>query len=528
MSLAEQLSAYTAPFCEPISEASPTGEDVSYDPDFESLKQEIEKLNSVTEGQPNWSNIVSIGEDMLRSRCKDFRLLVWVTVAKFRIGGIKGLVQGLALIRDVTAKFWDTMHPDLKRKRARTNMLAWLSEQAATILGAYEQADLKVGDAEPLGAVEQIYTELDTFYREKLADLYPGMGTLRSVAREKLRLVPVEKKPEPATPAQAPAAATSTATAAAPVAGEQLPAITDAKDADKAVLTLGKTLRSIARILRLADPAQSFSYRLHRVGLWLPVRQLPPVEGGRTRLPPPAPEDRKKLERLHAAGQWMELLEASETASGQYLFWLDPHRYADQAMEQLGALFMQARETVASEVASFVARIKGVHEAKFSDGTPFADPVTEQWLSEHAVGKGGGGGSKAVSEEDQELQRRFEEARELVKKGQVPEGLSLATQLATRGPDARTRFKARLQIAQMALLGGQPRMGRAILAALVGEADQHQLEVWEPTLCAEVYSTQVSCLRAMEPKERAPEDEALLFSKLSRLDPASALRLVGK
>lgn len=529
MPLSDDAAAYSAPLCEPIAGASATGEDLSYDPEFEELKQEIDKLVSITEGQPNWSMVVVVGEEILRSRSKDFRLLVWITIAKFHTNGIHGLILGLALLRDCSVKFWDDMHPSLKRKRARANLLGWLSEQAAAKLGSYEQGDLKASDAEPLGAIETIYTELDSFYREKLAELYPGMGTLRSIAREKLRLIPVEKKPEPPPPAATPsteAAAASPAPAGATVAVATLSA-TGPEEADKAVNALGKNLREIAGVLRHADPAQATAYRLHRVGLWLSVKQAPPAENGKTRLPAPGADDKKRLERLQSGRQWVDLIEAAETLTSQYRFWLDPHRMVDQAMEQLGALFMQARQTVATEVATFCARVPDIARGKFTDGTPFADPATESWLEQHAAGQGGGTSSAAVSEEDAEIARRFEEARDLVKQGRLPEGLGLATQLATRGPDARTRFKSRLEIAEMAVLGGQPKVGLALLGALAQEADLHRLDEWEPALCAQMYSTQVAGLRALDPKERVAEEEKALFAKLSRLDPASALRLTG-
>lgn len=531
-SLSEDAAAYSAPLCEPIAGASATGEDLSYDAEFGEVKQEIDKLVSITEGQPNWSMVVVVGEQILRNRSKDFRLLVWIAIAKFHTNGIPGLILGLGLLRDCSVKFWDDMHPSLKRKRARANLLGWLSEQAAAKLGSYEQHNLKASDAEPLGAIETIYTELDSFYREKLAELYPGMGTLRTIAREKLRLIPEPKKPDPppaAVPATASPDAAVPAAAAPSAATVATPAVTISgpEDADKAVNALGKNLRDIASVLRHADPAQATAYRLHRAGLWLSVKQAPPVQDGRSRLPAPGADDKKRLERLQSGRQWVDLIEAAEALTGQYRFWLDPHRLIDQAMEQLGALFLQARETVAAEVAAFCARVPDIARGKFTDGMPFADAATESWLEQHALGKGGGASSATVSEEDQEIARRFEEARELVKQGRLPEGLGLATGLAARGPDARTRFKSRLEIAEMAVLGGQPKVGLAILGSLALEADLHRLEEWEPGLCAALYSTQVAGLRALDPKERISEEEKALFAKLSRLDPASALRLTG-
>jgi type VI secretion system protein VasJ len=110
--------------------------------------------------------------------------------------------------------------------------------------------------------------------------------------------------------------------------------------------------------------------------------------------------------------------------------------------------------------------------------------------------------------------------------GKVPEGLSLAVQLASRGADARTRFRARLSVAKLAISGGKPEVARPILEGLLTEADRHQLEVWEPELCGSLLSALYLCRKATA--KPGPEEDSVwstVFNRLCRLDPAAALRL---
>ena len=89
-SFIEEVVAYSEPFKAPIEGASPVGSDISYDPDFETLKAEIDKLASLAGEQPNWSEIVVVGEELLRERSKDLRILMWSSIGRLRTRGLRG------------------------------------------------------------------------------------------------------------------------------------------------------------------------------------------------------------------------------------------------------------------------------------------------------------------------------------------------------------------------------------------------------------------------------------------------------
>jgi hypothetical protein len=81
----------------------------------------------------------------------------------------------------------------------------------------------------------------------------------------------------------------------------------------------------------------------------------------------------------------------------------------------------------------------------------------------------------------------------------------------------------------MALDGGKPELARGMLEHLTADIDRHGLESWEPALCATFYAQLLVATREVSrAKGGSPDLEAreqLLLDKLSRLDPASAIRL---
>ena len=521
----------------PIAGASPAGADITFDPDFERLKAEIDKQTGMSGTPPNWRDIETVGAELLTSKAKDMRVATWMTVAKMQRGSWEGFAEGLTILNSLVTDYWDTMFPEAKRARARANLVSWLIDQS---FAYFEAKEVSGGDAEPVQLADEMLNAIDGVLQAKLGDLYQGLGKLRGTMREKVRAIAAAAPPpvDAAAPVSAAAAAPAPVAAAASAPSADLPVGSNADDALSGVRAAGKAIVGNAKTLRKADPAQAWPYRLLRVGAWLAVRQLPPTEGGKTRLPPPPKEIASKLKGLFDGEKWMDLLHLSEDTAGDLLFFFDTHRYSAIAMDRLGANFLEAREALGREVVGFVQRFPGVVKLAFSDGSPMIEPATKAWLDDDTKkygggGGGGGGSSAAVTAEDEEVAKRFESARELVTTGKTAEGLGLALALANRASDARARFRSRLAVATMALQGGKTDVARPMLESLMAEVESHHLETWEPTLCIPLYTSLLTCLRVATRGAKAPAPpelvarEAYLFDKLCRLDPAAALQLAG-
>ena len=76
----EAAEAKYAALIRPIDGPKPSGEDISYDLDFERIKNEIEKLSSVSGDPPNWREVERLAGDLLGAQAKDMRVISWMAI----------------------------------------------------------------------------------------------------------------------------------------------------------------------------------------------------------------------------------------------------------------------------------------------------------------------------------------------------------------------------------------------------------------------------------------------------------------
>ncbi|MDF2698078.1 MAG: hypothetical protein K0S65_6461, partial [Labilithrix sp.] len=185
----------------PISPDALAGVDLSYDPEFERLVAEIEKLTSLAGESPDWHYIRSESERTLRDKAKDLRVMSWHVAAKANVEGWSGIVSGLATFLALAKTFWPSLFPPAKRLRARAGQVEWLWGVLAKRIAALPTA---ASDVAAVRSLEAHVPELSAFFAEQLKDTDPGMGSLRSALREKIRQLPEPPPPPPPVAAAAP------------------------------------------------------------------------------------------------------------------------------------------------------------------------------------------------------------------------------------------------------------------------------------------------------------------------------------
>jgi type VI secretion system protein VasJ len=525
----EEVAERIAGMLAPLSGASGAGADISYDPDFEAVKAEIDKLSSVDNTEPSWGRIDQLGTQLLSQKGKDLRIVAWLTVARAKTASWRGFAEALLVFDTLARSFWDTMYPEARRARARLNAIAWMADMVHQTM---QGQDVSLSDGDAVRMCDEVLNELDRLLAEKLGDGYVGPGQLRSMMRDKVASIPAPA-PEPVAgePVAADTGAASVHHAAAAPTGPVAPTTPD--QVEGAIKEYGRLVCESATVLRIADKASAWAYKLMRLGVWLPIKGPPPASGGRTELSAPDGYARTEMEGHAASESWSDLRAAAEGHVQANPFWLDPHRFVSLAMEKLGPDFDAAREAVGREVVRFVGTMPDLTALKFSDGSPLADEKTHAWLADEAAKHGGGGGGSkaaaAISKEDEEVAARFVEAQQLASNGRVSDGLALGLALAERSPDARMRFRARLSVAKMALDAAKHDLARGMLEQMLHDVERHGLETWEPATCATLYSQLLVATREVSRAKGEPQDlvarQQQLFDKLCRLDPAAAIRL---
>jgi len=520
------------------------GEDISYDTMFESIKTEVDKLQSLTGETVNWGNIASSAAELLETKSKDFRLICYASAARIQEYTLPSLLDALVLLNEFNKTFWETCHPPLKRVRARAGIMAWMGGLAT------KSKDIKLAskDYDMAQAVDQQAAALDSDMRDKFADAYPGLGDLRESCKYLARSCPKEKPPEAPKPApaeaQAPAAAPAAdgaapaAAAAAPVVqvvrGPAQPvdpsALTEMAQVEHVLPNAGRLLVKAAGLLRATKPENPLAYRLSRLGMWLDLNELPPATDGKTLVPPPPDGLKSRFDSLLQANDLLTLINEAEDAAAEFILWMDPHRYVAAAMDRMGALFLKAKEALVIEMAIVLRRVPPLPSLCFSTGDPFADGQTKMWLeAEVASALGGGGGGGGGAAEPSVLDEPLKEARELTVQGKLPEAIAVVSKAAASAPTPADRFRGKLALAQLCLQSGQFAVAKAQLVGLTEEIDRHALASWQPQLCAEVFAALFAAYKGINTGDEVPAEERVrqqaAFEQLCRLDPAQALKL---
>lgn len=116
-------------FLQSFGEDNPSGEDLRSDYSPNSVYFEIKDAQSAartderrrresfdetmdTEFSLNdWNPILSSAQSILKDRSKDFEIAAWHIEAMMRVNGFAGLRDGFHLLRKLTKRYWDTIHP---------------------------------------------------------------------------------------------------------------------------------------------------------------------------------------------------------------------------------------------------------------------------------------------------------------------------------------------------------------------------------------------------------------------------------
>ncbi len=509
----EDLARRTTSYLDPIDGASPAGVAARSDPAYEAVASEIAKLESLVGSAVSWPAVVKNATGLLQARTKDLLLAAYLARALHATQGLDGLVTGTALLAGLVERYWESMQPDVKRPRARSNALQWFIERSTASLQATPPANPDPVQLEALGLATRRLAEMA---REKLQDATPAFGRLlEEVARLEASSAAKEPPPPPQPPQQqAPWPSPEPVATPAPV--EIAPA-----DPTERLSKVGDALLEIARELRAASAVDPSPFRILRNGLWLHLAASPSAPGGKTSIPPPPEALRNRLGLLEQNGQWLALLDEAESALPQHRFALDLQRASWHALRGLGATHDGARAAVALETRTLLARMPELVSLSFADGTPLASQSTRAWIDQHVAPRERLPAAPAAQgiEEPPELG----EARAFLSGGKVEEGLALMQRAVQRASTGRGRFLARLELARACDVAGLTALAKATYEALEREVRAHDLESWEPALAVETLRGIIAAARALGKDVRGASPQLVeQYQRLCSLDPAAA------
>ena len=507
---ARSHSAQWARWLEPISDNEPTGEDPGYDDDFQRIREEVNKLSGIDTGL-----ICELTEKLLTGTCKDLRVITFYVWARLHQDGESGFAQGIELLAAMLERFGSRLHP--RRERSRKTALEWLgSSRVIDSLSLYPEVDMSVMQRITGGLLlaEQSFQQFDEDARPELGGLYQALDNRLVQNGGANSLVPQTSREE---------GAITVSDSSAPV----MSAVTSGRDLLDQAKVLAKYLRSL-------PGGWLAGHHLLKSVRWDTLTELPPLDAsGRTRLVPPKPDNKAHLKRLYLQKSWSELLEHTDTllAQGVNHLWLDVQWYAWQALVKLDNDSVRA-DILCRDLQGLLARLPGLEALAFSDGTPFADEVTMNWINESVLNDMSGWKDKPVSAVPAGSDDVLTLESEVLAKADG-EGIEAALNWLHVQPgytSPRDRWLMRLLMARVSEQYGKNEMALHLLRELDSDAKQLTLEQWTPELMFEVKARRLKLLRAKAgrsdvDKTRLQVEMESLLSGLVALDPARAVVL---
>jgi type VI secretion system protein VasJ len=200
-----------------------------------------------------------------------------------------------------------------------------------------------------------------------------------------------------------------------------------------------------------------------------------------------------------------------------------------EALERLN--YEEAHKTVVDETAIYAHRLPGIEKLTFSDGTPFADDVTQGWLKEISLERSPDTDETVVisryvpgDSEEAQIAEVYNQAGNLVKQKKIIEGVELIQEYLNRGIAQKSRFLWRIALIRVLLNAKKARLALPHLWDILNDIEKHNLDCWDPDLVLEALTEVHKSLKVQPDKEL--QDRAMeTMDHIARLNPVAALRL---
>ena len=503
---------------DPVSEASPCGEEIGFSDEFESLREEVEKSVSLHRGRgTDWPLVLRMATQLLATRSKDLWVLCYGVMAAYETQGTMCCAAALSALSSLLESFWADLHPSPVRAQRRIAAFKWLAGRLEARVSPAAMAKEKAA----AHALKEELARLQTILDIRFADAAPSFSALLRLPED------APRDAHPNDPDQARRTKDiSGPSASRPASVSSVDEILTAIDGDGRVpaAVLPRLFRStqdqcrqLAAHFGSGDPVDWRVILLHRTALWCTVDQLPPADTACvTQLRPVPPEKALAYSTEVEAGRFRDVLPRLEVSAGKAPFWLDGHRLVACCLEGMGA--SGALSVLRTVLVQFLCRFPELPRYKFQDGTPFASPRTLQWLdslesplaTRPSSRSNSGGGEAALEQEllDAGLAIRAER------------GFQAGLSHLERVPAGRSRAAVRqgLLLARYCVAAGNKKAAVRLLQSLYGQLEKWELLDWEPELSAAI----ISLLLSLQPKERGAGAEMML-SRLHWLHLGSAV-----
>lgn len=534
----EDLSPFLETIRAPISKENPTGENVTYDEDFQTVKTHINNIGSAG-GEADYETIVELSRSILTEKSKDLRTAGYLVIGEARSNGVASMAEAVQAVRLLIDTYWEDLYPGEGRMRGRGSALQFISDRLSDWLSSTE---FEQEDRSALVTARDALQDIQDFGLQEMGEHAPALSGLLNDLEDVIDSLP-EPKPETEPDQESDSSAdASDETDSEPAESQDSSPSTSTPSPPSEVASESDATMAVtkaAAFLREQDLTDPIPYRLMRALKWGALSDPPPNEEGTTRLDPPREQRRTYLSGLLEDGEYETLVREAESSfqADTFYLWLDLQRLAASALDALGAPYQATYEALMIDVAHLIHRLPVLPSLTYSDGTPFASPLTIDWIETEAqplLADADDSSSATTVDGELPVNKQYDEARQRLGGGNLDEALALMREGASEDASEKETFHRQLYMAQLCMNGGQPAVARSLLDELNAAIEQHALDTWNPSLALEVWTARCRCYDTLAQEASADQRESLFaeanaaFNNICRVDATKAIELDNK
>lgn len=122
----------------PIPGDKPGGESIRYAGPYDAIEDARRADDQLTQGDwqrdtkvSDWRRVVELATDALSKRSKDVQVAAWMVEALVRLHGFAGLRDGCRLVRELSERYWDVLHPEVEGDdlESRAGPIEWMNQR---------------------------------------------------------------------------------------------------------------------------------------------------------------------------------------------------------------------------------------------------------------------------------------------------------------------------------------------------------------------------------------------------------------
>lgn len=550
-----QIPEIVAELLDPISKASPTGDDATVDEEYFKLDMEIGKVS------PDYKVCADLASEILKEKSKDVRVAVWLCFSWYRSDKIEGFNNGLVLLLELLKKYSDKLFPANPVHRSKA--LHFLS--TARFVKLLEREKVEENNAQAIFVTDTLFQQLTAESKTQFADSVPDFNDIGKViaahveAAEPFKAkapsqeepqaeVKEEKKAEEKVKETVPKEEKSTV----PEIAEEKPSPEAAvsvrdfniKSEKDALVAFKKALKYFFhQESEESKKYEAYLYGISRSLIWNKL-VLPPEEDSVTQLSSPDSAIMNTFQGWFSNQNWDKLIPAIElnflNEDSNFKYWLTGQRYLAVALEKTGGTALNAAEETKFQLAKLIKRFPNLPKLKFENNTPFADEETLKWIEEEVKPGLSGGKSEdkilppILGEDYEPINKEYQKAC-----SELPKNFEKNVEKIQQGIAGDTRRKGRflrsLNLANFCMQAKHHNLAKVHLSGLLEKIEAYQLTEWEPALCAAVWqSTYLINLKLLNAKQDQEQISFLekqqqdLFTKVGKYDGVLALKLASR